>query len=134
MKKSVKSKADLNKLALSAGATVTGSSGQKFNTSKKKAVARPRLEKNPDAKPIPPKPAPEAPPAPVVPDQGEVARAIESAGKAHVMMLAELKSQMAAIQINEGGRPTEWIFDMIRDDKGYLTRIVATAGRNETFN
>ena len=43
------------------------------------------------------------------------------------MMLAELKEQISAIQFNAAQPITDWVFDFIRNDKGYLTRLIASA-------
>jgi len=124
VKKSVKNKADLNKMALKSGATVTEPSGSKFNAAKVKAAPKKRLEKAP-AKP--PAPAPVV--QPMVDDSGArlLAEKIESIGRANVMMLAELKQQISEIQMQSPQPILDWDFEMIRDDKGYLTNIKAHA-------
>lgn len=111
-------------MALSQGATVTDSGGGRFNTTKTKA---PKKASSPAPKPEPRlEPAPKAPPPP---DDGSkvLAEKIEAAGKASVMMMAELKDEIARIQLQTPEVIMEWDFDFERDDKGYLTRIRATA-------
>lgn len=135
MKKKISSKADLKDFALKAGATVTGSNGQKFNTGKKKAEKRkpePEIIPEPEKKILQkaePKPKPELPAKPAGPDEGAklVAETMQSMSRANVMMLAELKEQIAAIQFTAAQPITEWAFDFIRNDKGYLTRLTASA-------
>lgn len=137
MKKKIASKADLTDLAMKTGATVTSEGGQKFNTAKKKAAKR-----KPEPKPVEepkkvlekaaPKPKIEKPKPPLnpeTPDKGSilVAETMAEMSKANVMMLAELKSQIAAIQFNAAQPITDWEFDFIRDDKGYLTKLIASA-------
>jgi hypothetical protein len=119
--KTVKDTAALNALALKSGATVTGG-GQKFNTSKKKAVPTKKLE---PAVPMPaPKPEPPPPPVPD-PTMVKVSENVIEASKANVMMLAELKQQISEIQLMSADPVTRWEFDFIRDDKGYLQRVIA---------
>jgi hypothetical protein len=119
--RSVKDPAALNALALKSGATVT-SDGQKFNTSKAKGVPQKKLE---PAVPMPaPKPEPPSPPVPD-PTMVKVAENVIEAGKANVMMLAELKQQISEIQLMSADPVTRWEFDFIRDDKGYLQRVIA---------
>ena len=125
IKKTVKTRSDLNSLALSSGATVTSDSGQKFNTQKKRAVKKKRLEpveNNTGLKPALPE-VKKSDPGPQI-----IANAVESAAKANLMMMAELKQQISQIQLKSAMPITEWEFDMIRDGKGYLTTIKARAG------
>lgn len=125
--KKVKSREALNKQALASGATVTDGAGQKFNASKTVAKPIPRLEKDPDAKQIPPAPpAPEPEPGP---DAGSVlvADKIMQASKVSAMMIAELKKQISQIQLSNERPILDWDFEFIRDNKGYLTRIKAHA-------
>jgi len=56
-----------------------------------------------------------------------VVESLTSMSKANVMMLAQLKEQIASIQLNAAQPITDWEFDFIRDDKGYLTRLTASA-------
>ena len=121
--KTVKSKSDLNRMALTAGATVTGKSGSKFNSTKQQSKPVPRLEKNPDAKRIPKAPEPK----PTGPDPGSrlVSESVQAAAKANVMMLAELKEQMQSFQAQSYEPITDWDFEFVRDDKGYLIRMLA---------
>jgi len=115
--KSVKSKRVLNKMALAAGASVTDERGAKFNTAKKVAAPRKRLEKNQET----------PPPKPTGPDPGSrlVAEKIEAGNKGIVMMLAELKEQMSEIQMQAYEPITDWDFEFIRDDRGYTTNLLA---------
>ena len=119
--KTVKDRSALNKMALKSGAKVTGESGGQFNTAKKKAAAPRRLEPEvPLEKPTPaPKPAP--------PDAGsvKVAQTIVDAGKTNATMLLQIKEQIAKIQMNAPEPITHWEFQFIRDDKGYLVRLIA---------
>jgi hypothetical protein len=127
MKKRVKTKADLNSMALSSGASVSNQAGQKFNSSNMVAKPTKRLEPDPEAKQIPKTPKPEPKPEPPVADPGSVlvAEKIEAAAKGNAMMIAELKKQISEIKFSEDRPLLEWNFDMIRDDKGYLIRIKA---------
>ena len=118
VKKSVKSRKDLDRMALAKGATVTDAGGKTFNTAKKKSAVK-RM-----------RPAPKTPEAPKpAPDKGSemLAAKVEEASAAHLKMMDELKMQIAQIQLNAPEPPTEWVFDMVRDDKGYLKQIKATA-------
>ena len=121
--KTVKSKSDLNRMALAAGATVTGKGGSKFNSTKQQSKPIPRLEKNPDAKQIPKAPEPK----PIGPDPGSrlVVESVQAAAKANLMMLAELKEQMQRFQGQSHEPITDWEFEFVRDDKGYLIRMLA---------
>jgi hypothetical protein len=71
-----------------------------------------------------PKPEPPSPPVPD-PTMVKVAENVIEAGKANVMMLAELKQQISEIQLMSADPVTRWEFDFIRDDKGYLQRVIA---------
>ncbi len=126
--KSVKTKSDLNALALSSGATVADEGGRKFNESRTEAKSPKRLEKDPNARQLPraPKPAP-PPPKPTGPDQGAilVAEKIVEGTNKTVMILAELKKQMTEIQMQSRELITDWDFSFIRDDKGVLTNLRA---------
>ena len=124
--KTVKTKADLNALALETGASVAGDKG-KFNVEKRQALKPKRLEKDPDAMQIQKAPVPAPESAPPVPDPGSVlvAEKIDASSKATVMMLAELKKQMAEIQMHSPELITDWDFKFIRDDEGVLTNLLA---------
>lgn len=120
--KTVKDPAALKALALKSGATVMDDSGKAFNTKKRKAAPPKRLE------PVVPMPEPKPePPAPPEPDPALVAvgNNILEAGKANVMMLSELKKQISEIQFMSADPITHWDFEFIRDDKGYVQRLVA---------
>ena len=126
MKKKISSKSDLNAIALKSGASVTSSTGQTFNSGKKTAVKRPPIETPPEPKKLEKAVVPEKPMPPLNPataDEGSklVAESLDSMSKANVMMLAELRSQIAAQPI------TNWEFDFIRDNKGYLVKLLASA-------
>lgn len=132
MKKKLSSKSDLNAMALKSGASVTNSAGKTFNSSKKTAVKRPAVEEPIAPKKLEKAVKPEKPAPPLNPetaDEGSkvVAESIDSMSKANVMMLAELKKQIAAIQFNAAQPVTDWEFDFIRDDKGYLVKLLASA-------
>jgi len=135
MKKKISSKADLNAMALKSGASVTDTTGKTFNSGKKTAIKRPTIEEPPAPKKMEKAVKPEKPAKPVPPlnpekaDEGSkmVAESLNSMSKANVMMLAELKKQIAAIQFNAAQPITDWEFDFIRDDKGYLVKLIASA-------
>lgn len=132
MKKKITSKADLNAMALKSGASVTNSDGKTFNSGKKTAVKRPVIEESPAPKKMEKAVKPEKPVPPLNPeaaDEGSkmVAESLNSMSKANVLMLAELKSQIAAIQFSAAQPITDWEFDFIRDDKGYLVKLLASA-------
>ena len=124
--KKVKSKADLNSMAMSSGATVIDNNGRKFNSAQSRTKPIKRLEPNPDAQKIEPTPIP--PPVPKA-DPGSilVAEKIEAAAKGNAMMIAELKHQLSQVSFHAEKPIMEWTFDMIRDDKGYLTQVRAHA-------
>jgi hypothetical protein len=120
--KSVKDPAALNALALKTGAKVTGEDGKTFNTKQTKAVPEKKLE---PVVPLPePKPEPPPPPEPD-PTMVAVGENIIEAGKANVMMLAELKQQISEIKMTATEPVTRWVFTMQRDEKGYLQQIIA---------
>jgi hypothetical protein len=130
--KKVKTTRDLNEMALTKGATVKGKGGQQFNTEQKQATKPRRLEPNPDAKQIPQPPAP-----PPGPDPGAklIAEKIGDIGSSNAKMLQEIKEQISRIQMTAAEPITHWNFDFIRDDKGYLVRLVADAGpQTKTLN
>jgi len=132
MKKKIQSKAALHKQALKSGAMVTDGKGKKFNSGKKTAVKRPTIEEPPAPKKLEPIVKPEKPVPPLNPEKADegskmVAESLNSMSKANVMMLAELKNQIAAIQVNAAQPITDWEFDFIRDDKGYLVKLIASA-------
>jgi len=132
MKKKISSKLDLNATALKSGASVTNGDGKTFNSGKKTAVKRPIAEEPPEPKKLEKAVKLEKPMPPLNPeaaDEGSkmVAESLNSMSKANVMMLAELKSQIAAIQFNAAQPVTDWEFDFIRDDKGYLVKLLASA-------
>ena len=122
--KKVKTTAALNDLALSKGASVQAPGGQQFNTEKKRASKPKRLEKNPEAKQIPKPPAP--PPGPD-PGMKMISDKIVDVGQTTATMLEQIREQIAGIQMNAPEPITNWAFDFIRDDKGYLIRLVANA-------
>ena len=135
MKKKIASKENLKSMALETGAMVTDSTGKKFNAGKKTAVKKPVIEEEEVKpvetleKPVLKKAEPKQPPKPTGPDAGSklVAETMVSMSRANVLMLAELKSQIAAIQFNAAQPITDWEFDFIRDDKGYLVKLTASA-------
>jgi hypothetical protein len=122
--KTVKSNADLNKMALRTGARVEDESGNQFNTEKKKAVAPRRME------PEVPLEAPPPPPKPEKPDLGsvKVAETIVDASRTSATMLQQIKEQISKIQLTAPEPITHWEFDFIRDDKGYIVRLIADGG------
>ena len=124
--KKVKSKADLNELALETGASVVDTGGQQFNVEKKQASKARRLEKNPDARQIPiPEPIPE--PVKADPGMALLAEKIENTGKEMVNILSELKQQISKIRLQVDHPILDWDFEVLRDNKGYLTNIIAHA-------
>jgi len=132
MKKKITSKENLKDMALNSGATITDSKGKTFNSTKKQAIKRPKPAEPETPKKLEkaePAPKPEPPLNPETADEGSkmVAESLNTMSKANVMMLAELKSQIAAIQFNAAQPVTDWEFDFIRDDKGYLVKLIASA-------
>ena len=132
MKKKISSKSDLNAMALKSGASVTNSDGKTFNSGKKTAVKRPAIEEPPAPARMEKAVKPEKPTPPLNPSEADegskmVAESLNSMSKANVMMLAELKSQIAAIQFSAAQPITDWEFDFIRNDKGYLVKLLASA-------
>jgi hypothetical protein len=119
--KTVKDPAALKQMALKSGAKVSDGSGNQFNTSKVKAAAPKRME------PEVPMPEPTVAPKPEKPDAGsmKVAETIVDVGKSNATMLEQIKDQIANIQMKAAEPITHWEFDFIRDDKGYLVRLIA---------
>lgn len=120
--KTVKSKGDLDKLALSKGGVVTDEEGNKFNSSGVTARPEKRLE------PLP-QPKKKSPPEPD-PGMVMIADAMTDANKATLMLFAELKAQMKTMHAGaqvEQTLITEWDFDFVRDEKGYLSKVKAQA-------
>ena len=122
--KSVKDTAALNALALKTGAKVTSDSGQTFNTEKKKAVPQKKLE---PMVPMAPMPKPTVAPKPEKPDLGsvKVAETIVEVGRTNATMLEQIRDQISNIQMTSADPITRWEFEFIRDDKGYLTKLIA---------
>ena len=124
MKKKIASKDDLTKYALSRGASVAGADGTKFNTTKKK-VARPakKVEKKVEVEIEVEEEEKEE-----KPDLGSqlIAERLDSLGAANKQMLQELAVQIGAIQLQAPAPPTEWMFDIIRDEQGFIQQIKAT--------
>lgn len=107
MKKTVKSKSELNARAMQNGATVTSKSGKKFNASG---------SKKPVVKKIAPKKA-----APVQQVQDSIiADAVEKQTSELRMVLEGLKEQMAAIKLEHPEQITDWDFHVTRDGKGEM--------------
>jgi hypothetical protein len=124
--KTVKSVADLKRLALETGASVAVG-GSKFNAEGEKITPSPKQPKTPEAPA--PKPEPKVePPAPAMQvdltpvasaierSQALVAQVMQSVGQA----LSELKSDAA---------PEEWEFSINRNSDGTLASIRARAVR-----
>lgn len=119
-KKAIK-RSELDATAMKLGATVTRSNGQKFNTSKKKITP---MAARPAKKAASPAPAPiESPKV----DQKEVVTAIASASADMQKVIEELRQQIAAIKFEAAQPPTEWLFDFVRNEQGYVTQIKASA-------
>jgi len=125
-KKKVKSKAALNKMALATGATITDSGGRHFNTQKKKAPTQTKIAP-PFQKVEKQDPAAEPVQAEADPGSKLLAEKVEAASKASVLILAELSQQIAQIQMQAALPPTEWVFDFVRGEDGFITRVKATA-------
>ena len=119
--KTVKDPAALNALALKTGAKVTDGSGTQFNTSQVKAEPQRRLE------PEVPLPAPTVAPKPEKPDLGsvKVAETIVEVSRTNATMLEQIRDQISKIQMTSADPITRWEFEFIRDDKGYLTKLIA---------
>ena len=130
MKMKVASKSALNEMALKSGAMVTDSSGKKFNSSKKTAIKRPPEPEPPKRlEAAEPKPQPPPPPKPLqiegLNEGAEiVARSVDDASKATVMMMAELKRQIADIQFHAPQPILDWVLTFDRDSKtGYTNSV-----------
>ena len=121
--KTLKSKKELNKMALASGASVADESGARFNTAKKIASPVKRLEKASAVKEV--EQTPETPPP--ISDSGSmaIAQAIEGAAKTTSQMISDLGKQMGEIQMQAYEPITEWEFDFIRDSNGYLVKLLA---------
>lgn len=127
MKKKLASKDDLAKYALTRGASVTSSNGTNFNTTKKK-VARPVKKTKPKVEVEIEVEEPET-----EPDLGAklIAEKLDSLGAANQRMLQELAVQIGAIQLNSPMPPTEWIFDIVRDEEtGFIKQIKAVTPKD----
>ena len=128
MKKVVKSKEALEKLALESGASVAKSGGRPFNTGRKRAKPLPGLQKSLDSNPAPEPPPP--PPPPSITEKSIVilGEKIDRAGDVNASILTELKQQISEIQFQQPDPPIlDWDFEFVRDKNGYLTRIKAHA-------
>ena len=111
MKKTVKSRADLNKTALKTGATITSKGGARFNSGAKKSkVIKKAIPKKKEVKP----------------EQSLlIAQAVEKQTSELRMLLEGLKEQMAAIKIDHPEPITAWDFDLIRNKDGSVKTIQA---------
>jgi len=132
MKKKIQSKAALHEQALKSGAMVTDEKGKNFNSQKKTATKRPKPEEPPAPKKLEKAVKPEKPIAPLNPstaDEGSkmVVDSLEAMSKANALMMAELIQQISAIKFNASQPITDWEFDFIRDNKGYLVKLLASA-------
>ena len=129
--KTVKSRSDLNSMALKQGATVELGS-DKFNTSRNKAAPRKRLEPNPEAKVVAPPPPPPPPPPTVDPTEGSkiLADKLDEVSAAHIQMMGDLRQEISMIKglpPSTAPRVLKWDFEIVRDNKGYLTKLQARA-------
>lgn len=131
MRKTVKNTEGLRKLALEKGVEVTDSRGRKFNTAKATATQRPKPAPKPAAPPPPPEP-----PKPIMLDTAQLERVVENmaAGVANsTELMRDVAAQMAAQTariIKAGGKVNSgWIFDVRRDDEGFIEQIIATPRR-----
>jgi hypothetical protein len=124
--KTIKDPAALNKMALKTGAKVNSESGQQFNTTGVKAEPPRTLEPDVPYEPPPPPPEPEKP------DLGSVklSETIVDAGNRNATMLQQIRDEIAKIQFTAAEPITHWEFTFLRDDKGYLVRLIADAEPN----
>jgi len=120
--KILKSKSELNKMALSSGASVTDKSGARFNAAKKTAQPVKRLESKSAVKETEQTPTP-----PPITDTGSmaIAKAIEAAAIRTSKLINDLGKQMGEIQMQAYEPITEWDFEFVRDSEGYLVRLLA---------
>lgn len=125
--KKVKTTARLNEMALAAGGSVKSEDGKQFNTEQKQAAKPRRLEKNPEAKQIP---KPVAPPPGPDPGLKMISDKIADAGRGSAALLEQIREQIAGIQMTAAEPITHWEFDFIRDDKGYLVRLIANGAES----
>lgn len=143
--KRVKSIEDLQRVALSRGATVE-LDGQRFNTTEDRVSLRRAPDADPIADPVAPAPEPaHTAPEPkqhigVVPDvvldrqpvteqiaihldMAPVAKAIESNNDRLVEVLAEGMRQLPVVPTQEN--PHSWVFTVKRDTRGFIESVQA---------
>lgn len=67
------------------------------------------------------------------PDSGSklLAEKLDSMSRENVMILQELKDEISKIKLESAMPPVKWIFDIERDNNGYLKRITAHADREK---
>ena len=123
MKKTIRSTADLQNMALSKGVTVKNASGQLFNSARKVSTRAPRAP----AAAIPSQEVTLPPPAPAPIDTGlaEQMREISQGINASNAATQDLIKQMTAK--TEPITPVrKWVFEVQRDRRGFIDKIVAT--------
>lgn len=108
MKKAFSSEKDINKMALKLGATVTDSKGGKFNSTR---TAKP-------AKVLKNRPQPKS-------DVDKMSESMNSAISRNNSLIQSLMAQIGDIKLEAPERPTEWDFEIVRDDNGYIKTIKA---------
>ena len=111
MKKTVKSRADLNKTALKTGATITSKGGARFNSGAKKSkvIKKPSVKKKI-----------------VKPDQSTlIAEAVDKNTSELRYVIEELRQQISQIRLESPGPVLAWDFDFIRNQDGSIKTLQA---------
>ena len=131
MKKRVKTKADLERMALARGAVISGPNGVKFNSDRETSIARPKAVAPTRPAVVSEKPKAPAPAAPADQNAGlrESMREIAASITANSMVTQDLIEQMQKQKPlpAPGKTPArKWFFDVERDSRGLIKRIVAT--------
>lgn len=129
MKRTVKSSADLKRLALATGAAVEHSGG-KFNTTMDRAqVAKPE----PIHQPPPPeqKPDPVPAPAPSVTEQIQVSLDMqpvaEAVNQGNERVAEVIKESLKQLSVStKSAQPNKWLFTIKRDVRGFIESVEAT--------
>lgn len=127
--KRVRSKDDLTRLALERGASVKGAGGKMINASRsttklppKQAAAKPVATEEPKPTPAP---APTPGPDPAAVALGQQLEQVAIGIEGNNMVIRDVVKQMQGLA--ETSKPvSRWVFDVERDDDGFIERIVAT--------
>lgn len=119
-KKRPMSKEDLEKYALERGATLTSSSGEKYNSSGEKL----KVQSAPNKRA--PKPEKE--------DEEEykiIADALKYAADQSAQILKDIRDQINLQRLESAQPPVEWVFDVVRDKDGFIKTIKASAPKKK---